>query len=101
MFGVFNYFFLKQLNIINYNNGYSFIRISPFSAECQKLNTTGKNYVPLGAITLFATARPEYREAMSTMIATANQVYNEFLRSDEGNGFNGQVMWCTFVDILD
>ena len=51
---------------------------------------TNENF-PLGAISLLAAASPEYCDAVVTVIARANATYNDFLRSDEGLGFNGQV----------
>ena len=47
--------------------------------------------LPLGAIPLFATGNPDYSDAVTKMVAKTNQVYHEFLRSEDGLGFNGQV----------
>ena len=49
--------------------------------------------VPLGAIPLLATAQSEYWDAVGKTVMAANQVYQEFLRSEEGHGFNGQVIF--------
>lgn len=51
--------------------------------------------IPLGALPLFAISGPEYQENVTTVITAANEVYKEFLHSEEGNGFNGQVS-CLF-----
>ncbi len=48
--------------------------------------------LPLGAISLFATGSAEYREAVATVVNRTNCIYNEFLRCEEGQGFNGQVV---------
>jgi hypothetical protein len=37
------------------------------------------------------TSSPEYSEALSRVIIKANAVYHEFLKSEEGVGFTGQV----------
>lgn len=69
--------------------------LNPFSFDSQSPGTestvvTNENF-PLGAISLFATSSPEYCDAVAQLIARANSVYNEFLRSEDGLGFNGQV----------
>jgi hypothetical protein len=48
-------------------------------------------FVPLGAIALFASSNPDYHENVNRTVSKANIVYQEFLMSDEGKGFNGQV----------
>ncbi|CAG7733239.1 unnamed protein product, partial [Allacma fusca] len=48
--------------------------------------------VPIGAISLMSTAQNEYWDAVGKAVTTANQVYHEFLRSDEGHGFSGQII---------
>ncbi|RUS73636.1 hypothetical protein EGW08_018609, partial [Elysia chlorotica] len=82
-------------------------RLSPFNCESHPgaaaagkdaSLTRNQQFVPLGAIALFATAGPEYQEHVNTMVVTANQVYNDFLQSDEGRGFTGQV--CLLADAL-
>lgn len=47
--------------------------------------------VPIGAIPLLTTCRPEFQEAINATIIAANTAYGEFLKSEEGKGFNGQV----------
>ena len=49
--------------------------------------------VPLGAIPLLATAQSEYWDVVGKTVIAANQVYHEFLRSEEGHGFSGQVIF--------
>ncbi|KFM61933.1 Protein retinal degeneration B, partial [Stegodyphus mimosarum] len=48
--------------------------------------------IPLGALPLFAVSSPEYQETVTAVINASNEVYREFLRSEEGTGFNGQVI---------
>lgn len=40
---------------------------------------------------MLATCPPDFQEAISKVIANANAVYGEFLKTEEGKGFNGQV----------
>ena len=47
--------------------------------------------LPVGTIPLFATSSPEYEANLNKVIASANHVYHDFLRSDEGYGFCGQI----------
>jgi hypothetical protein len=47
--------------------------------------------LPIGAIPLFAAASPRYQEAVSQLVATANTTYRNFLATEEGAGFGGQV----------
>ena len=46
---------------------------------------------PLGAIPLFVTGSQEYSNCVYQVIQKLNSVYSEFLQSDEGSGFSGQV----------
>ncbi|XP_061189651.1 protein retinal degeneration B-like isoform X2 [Saccostrea echinata] len=55
-----------------------------------------QDFVPLGAIAMFASSNPEYHESVNKMVAKANLVYQDFLSSGEGKGFNGQV--CLLAD---
>ncbi|XP_012945649.1 protein retinal degeneration B [Aplysia californica] len=76
--------------------------LSPFGSERQNSGgpdaglTRTQNFVPLGAIALFATASYEYQEVVTSMVTSANQVFHDFLRSEEGIGFAGQV--CLMAD---
>jgi hypothetical protein len=54
--------------------------------------------LPLGAISLFATASPRYQEALSQLVTTANTTYRNFLATEEGAGFAGQV--CLLGDSI-
>ncbi|CAG2188840.1 PITPNM [Mytilus edulis] len=75
--------------------------ITPFSFESQTPNSVDgpiwtQEFVPLGAIALFASSNPDYHECVNKTVSKANIVYQEFLMSDEGKGFNGQV--CLIAD---
>lgn len=76
-----------------------FCSLSPYSFDNSHSPTTldsGQqvhNSVPLGALPLFAISSPDYQEHVSRVIMNANQVYHEFLKSNDGNGFNGQVLY--------
>ncbi|XP_031633989.1 protein retinal degeneration B isoform X3 [Contarinia nasturtii] len=47
--------------------------------------------VPIGAIPILTTCSPDFQDAINKAVTSANIVYNEFLKSEEGKGFNGQV----------
>jgi len=47
--------------------------------------------LPIGTIPLFATSSPDYVHSINKMIQSANKVYNDFLHSEDGLGFCGQV----------
>ena len=48
--------------------------------------------LPVGTIPLFATCSPEYETAVNRVINAANNVYRDFMTSEEGQGFSGQVV---------
>ncbi|ODM97627.1 Protein retinal degeneration B [Orchesella cincta] len=48
--------------------------------------------VSIGAIPLISTAQQEYFDAVLKTVLAGNQVYQEFLRSEEGQGFSGQII---------
>ena len=56
---------------------------------------------PLSAISLMVSSSPFYDEAVNSMVVATNMAYKEFLRSDDGQGFRGEVgtnirhcFWC-------
>lgn len=61
------------------------------SPSCTDAPQVTHDSIPIGAIPLLATSNPDYQEAVSKTITSANAVYHEFLKSEEGHGFNGQV----------
>lgn len=73
------------LGILSSLSPYSF-DTSPSSAEIPNMTD-----VPIGAIPLLATCTPEFQDSVNRTVASANIVYAEFLKSEEGRGFNGQV----------
>ncbi|EDX17852.1 GD17143 [Drosophila simulans] len=48
--------------------------------------------VPIGAVPLLSVASPEFHETVNKTVAAANIVYHEFLISEEGHGFSGQIV---------
>lgn len=48
--------------------------------------------ISVGAIPLIATSQQEYFDAVLKTVLAANQVYQEFLKSEEGQGFSGQII---------
>ncbi|XP_055526157.1 protein retinal degeneration B isoform X2 [Wyeomyia smithii] len=68
--------------------------LSPYSFDASPASTAdipNLTDIPIGAIPLLTTCSPEFQDAVNRSIASANMVYAEFLRSDEGKGFSGQV----------
>lgn len=47
--------------------------------------------MPIGAIPLLTTCSPDFQEAINKTVTNANTAYQEFLKTEEGKGFNGQV----------
>ncbi|XP_034953939.2 membrane-associated phosphatidylinositol transfer protein 2 isoform X5 [Zootoca vivipara] len=64
--------------------------LSPYSYDEGCLSNS-QDHIPLAALPLLATSSPQYQEAVATVILRANQVYSEFIKSQEGASFNGQV----------
>ncbi|NXJ20711.1 PITM2 protein, partial [Dicrurus megarhynchus] len=64
--------------------------LSPYSYDEGCLSNS-QDHIPLAALPLLATSSPQYQEAVATVIVRANQAYNEFIKSQEGTSFNGQV----------
>lgn len=69
--------------------------MSPYSFDvspsCTDAPHVTHDSIPIGAIPLFASSSTEYHDAVSRAISCANSVYQEFIKSEEGRGFNGQV----------
>lgn len=59
---------------------------SPSSSEIPILTD-----VPIGAISLLASCSTDFPESVNKVIACANSVYSDFLKTEEGRGFNGQI----------
>ncbi|XP_054289278.1 protein retinal degeneration B isoform X3 [Macrosteles quadrilineatus] len=76
-----------SLSVLSSLSPYSF-DVSP---SCSDTPHVTHDSVPIGAIPLLSTASPEYQDAISRTISAANLAYQDFIRSEEGKGFNGQV----------
>ncbi|CAG0888834.1 unnamed protein product [Darwinula stevensoni] len=68
-----------------------FTSLSPYSFDAYPSQGDGgfpvtHDSVPIGAIPLFAITSPDYWDSVSKTITLANQVYQDFLKSEEGYG---------------
>lgn len=70
--------------------------LSPYSYDEGCLSNS-QDHIPLAALPLLATSSPQYQEAVATVILRANQAYNEFIKSQEGTSFTGQVSKLLFL----
>lgn len=64
--------------------------LSPYSYDEGCLSSS-QDHIPLAALPLLATSAPQYQDAVASVILRANQVYSDFIKSLEGESFNGQV----------
>lgn len=71
--------------------------LSPYSYDEGCLSSS-QDHIPLAALPLLATSSPQYQDAVATVIARANQVYSEFIKSIDGAAFSGQV--CLIGDCV-
>ncbi|XP_078404070.1 membrane-associated phosphatidylinositol transfer protein 3 isoform X1 [Cetorhinus maximus] len=71
--------------------------LNPYSYDDGCLSSS-EDHIPLAALPLLAISSPQYQEAVTMVISRANQIYNEFLKSEDGIGFNGQV--CLIGDCV-
>ncbi|KAM9055535.1 membrane-associated phosphatidylinositol transfer protein 2 isoform 1-T3 [Megaptera novaeangliae] len=71
--------------------------LSPYSHDEGCLSSS-QDHVPLAALPLLATSSPHYQEAVATVIQRANLAYGDFIKSQEGVTFNGQV--CLIGDCV-
>uniref|UniRef100_A0A8B9GAT4 Membrane-associated phosphatidylinositol transfer protein 3 n=1 Tax=Amazona collaria TaxID=241587 RepID=A0A8B9GAT4_9PSIT len=71
--------------------------LNPYSYDESCLSSS-EDHIPLAALPLLAVSSPQYQDAVAMVISRANQVYNEFLKSTDGAGFNGQV--CLIGDCI-
>ena len=65
--------------------------LSPYGSSNISHDITHSETLPINAIPLFAISNPNYQSVLTNSIASANQVYQEFLTSKEGRFFSGQV----------
>ncbi|KAK9696128.1 Phosphatidylinositol transfer protein [Popillia japonica] len=85
----------EGLGILSSLSPYSF-DISPM---CSDVPQVTHDSIPIGAVPLLATSTPDYQENITKTINGANIVYQEFLRSDEGRGFTGQVCVSSIIPV--
>uniref|UniRef100_A0A3B5PRN0 Phosphatidylinositol transfer protein membrane associated 2 n=1 Tax=Xiphophorus maculatus TaxID=8083 RepID=A0A3B5PRN0_XIPMA len=71
--------------------------LSPYSYDEGYLSSS-QDHIPLAALPLLATSSPQYQDALATVIVRANQVYSEFIKSQDGATFSGQV--CLIGDCV-
>ncbi|XP_066552365.1 membrane-associated phosphatidylinositol transfer protein 3 isoform X2 [Amia ocellicauda] len=64
--------------------------LNPYSYD-ESCVSSSVDHLPLAALPLLAIASPHYQEAIATVISRANQVYYDFLKSQDGAWFSGQV----------
>ncbi|XP_063951970.1 protein retinal degeneration B-like [Lytechinus pictus] len=67
------------------------------SAFDNKLQTN-TDFVPIGALSIMATSNPDYLESVTATVGKMNAAYHEFVKSQEGHGFQGQV--CVVGDCM-
>ncbi|XP_025836899.1 protein retinal degeneration B isoform X2 [Agrilus planipennis] len=78
----------EGLSVLSSLSPYSF-DVSPSCTDTPQIT---HDSVPIGAIPLLATATLEYQDAVTKTIIKANNVYQEFLKSEEGLNFSGQIV---------
>ena len=76
--------------------------LNPYSFDVQTPTidnaVVANDNFPLGAIPLFVTGSQEYTNSVVQVVQKLNSVYSEFIQSEEGNGFTGQVfLWHACV----
>ncbi|XP_068609251.1 membrane-associated phosphatidylinositol transfer protein 2-like [Brachionichthys hirsutus] len=71
--------------------------LSPYSYDESCLSSS-QDHIPLAALPLLATSAPQYQDAVASVILRANQAYGDFIKSLEGESFNGQV--CVIGDCV-
>ncbi|XP_032681683.1 protein retinal degeneration B isoform X3 [Odontomachus brunneus] len=77
----------EGLGILSSLSPYSF-DVSP---SCMDAPQITHDTIPIGAIPLLASSSSDYQDAVSRVVMGANQVYHDFIKSDEGKGFSGQI----------
>uniref|UniRef100_A0A8C9F963 Membrane-associated phosphatidylinositol transfer protein 3 n=1 Tax=Pavo cristatus TaxID=9049 RepID=A0A8C9F963_PAVCR len=71
--------------------------LNPYSYDESCLSSS-EDHIPLAALPLLAVSSPQYQDAVAMVISRANQVYNDFLKSTDGVGFNGQPFCISSVE---
>merc|ERR1719500_533962 len=63
--------------------------LSPYSFD--RSAEVSNDRLPVHCLPLLATASPSYFKSVDQVIVAANRVYHDFLASEDGSGFSGQV----------
>ncbi|XP_043910804.1 membrane-associated phosphatidylinositol transfer protein 3 [Protopterus annectens] len=71
--------------------------LNPYSYDENSISSS-EDHIPLAALPLLAISSPQYQDAVATVISRANQTYGDFLKSEDGTGFSGQV--CIIGDCV-
>ncbi|XP_013878331.1 membrane-associated phosphatidylinositol transfer protein 3 isoform X2 [Austrofundulus limnaeus] len=71
--------------------------LNPYSYD-ESCVSSSVDHLPLAALPLLAIVSPRYQDAVATVINRANQIYHNFLQSEDGQGFTGQV--CLMGDCV-
>jgi hypothetical protein len=74
---------IEAINLLN--------NLSPYGALNTTFDISHSETLPINAIPLFATSSPSYQTTLTNAVASANKVYQEFISSNEGKYFSGQV----------
>ncbi|XP_044015290.1 protein retinal degeneration B isoform X2 [Aphidius gifuensis] len=77
----------EGLGILSSLSPYSF-DVSP---SCIDTPQVTHDTIPIGAIPMLATSTPDYQDSITKVINSANQIYSDFIKCDEGKGFAGQI----------
>ncbi|XP_018341092.1 PREDICTED: protein retinal degeneration B isoform X1 [Trachymyrmex septentrionalis] len=81
----------EGLGILSSLSPYSF----DMSPSCMDAPQVTHDTIPIGAIPLLASSSSEYQDTVSRVVMSANQVYHDFIKSDEGKGFSGQICFVS------
>lgn len=74
---------IEAINLLN--------NLSPYGALNMTYDISHSETLPINAIPLFAISNPTYQTTLANVVASANRVYQEFISSEEGKFFSGQV----------
>lgn len=68
--------------------------LSPYSFDTSpsQIDLPNLTDIPIGAIPFLTTCTQDFVDSVNRAVCQANQVYAEFLKSEDGHGFNGQIV---------
>lgn len=68
--------------------------LSPYSFDTSpsQIDLPNLTDIPIGAIPFLTTCTQDFVDAVNRAVGQANQVYADFLKSEDGHGFNGQIV---------